>query len=155
MFLNEQSAREIYLLPFEMCIEDSDANGIMSSMNRIGGTWVVGNKGLMTNTLRGEWGYSGFVMTDQTSFSSFVYCEIHEGLAAGNDLWLCTSKRLWEQDEEDMTATFMQNVRTAAHRYLYVVANFNAMNGVDKDTKVSNVLAGWQKLIFPVSLLLS
>lgn len=38
-------------------------------------------------------------------------------------------------------------VLVAVHRFLYVVANSNAMNGVDRDTQVLNVKAGWQKLI--------
>lgn len=150
MFFNEQSARELYLEAFETPIVEGKANGIMSSMNRIGATWVGADIGLMTNILRNEWGYSGFVITDQTSFVMFSYCDIHSGIAAGNDLWLCTSKNLWEQSEDEMTATFMQGVRTAAQRYLYVIANSNAMNGVDKDTTVSNIMPDWKKFYFVI-----
>ena len=144
MFVNEQAARQLYLKPFEMSIVDGGAVGIMSGMNRIGCRWIGGHEGIMTNILRGEWGYKGFVITDQTSFNSFDYCDIREGLAAGNDLWLNTAHNMWALNDSELTATVMQNARTAAHRYLYAVANSNAMNGVDADTTVKNIIPIWQ-----------
>ncbi|MBQ8518636.1 MAG: glycoside hydrolase family 3 C-terminal domain-containing protein [Agathobacter sp.] len=154
MFCNEQSARELYLLPFQMCVEDGNAWGIMSSMNRVGGRWIGGHEGIMTNILRDEWGYEGFVITDQTSFASFAYCDIREGLAAGNDIWLCTGQDMWQLSDEELTATVMTNARQAMHRYLYVIANSNAMNGVDKDTVVKNVLAGWQIALYVIAVVI-
>lgn len=147
IFSNEQAARELYLRPFELAITEGNANGIMSSMNRVGARWMGAHEGVMTNIVRGEWDFKGFVITDQTSFPSFDYCEIRAGLAAGNDMWLNTANNMWDLKEEELTASVMQDVRLAARRFLYVVANSNAMNGVDRDTKVLNVKAGWQKLI--------
>lgn len=147
VFSNEQAARELYLRPFELAITEGNANGIMSSMNRVGARWMGAHEGVMTNIVRGEWDFKGFVITDQTSFPSFDYCEIRAGLAAGNDMWLNTANNMWDLKEEELTASVMQDVRLAARRFLYVVANSNAMNGVDRDTKVLNVKAGWQKLI--------
>ena len=144
MFVNEQAARQLYLKPFEMSVVDGGAVGIMSSMSRIGCRWIGGHEGIMTNILRGEWGYKGFVITDQTSFNSFDYCDIREGLAAGNDLWLNTAYDMWALNDSELTATVMQNARTAVHRYLYAVANSNAMNGVDVDTTVKNIIPAWQ-----------
>ena len=154
MFCNEQSARELYLLPFQMCVEEGNATGIMSSMNRVGGRWIGGHEGIMTNMLRGEWGYEGFVITDQTSFASFNYCDIREGLVAGNDIWLCTGQDMWQLSEEEMTATVMTAARQAMHRYLYAVANSNAMNGVDRDAVVKNVLAGWQIALYVIAVVI-
>ena len=154
MFCNEQSARELYLLPFQMCVENGNATGIMSSMNRVGGRWIGGHEGIMTNMLRGEWGYEGFVITDQTSFASFNYCDIREGLVAGNDIWLCTGQDMWQLSDEELTATVMTNARQAMHRYLYAVANSNAMNGVDRDTVVKNVLAGWQIALYVIAVVI-
>lgn len=154
IFANEQTARELYLKPFEMSIIEGGAVGIMSSMNRIGARWIGSHEGVMTDILRGEWNYEGFVITDQTSFASFNYCDIRAGLAAGNDMWLNTANNMWQLSEEQMTASVMQQVRTAAHRFLYAVANSNAMNGIDHDTTVKNVKAGWQKLIPPVIIVI-
>lgn len=153
MFVNEQAARQIYLKPFEMTVVEGGALGIMSSMNRVGPRWIGGHEGIMTNILRGEWGYEGFVITDQASFPSFNYCDIREGLIAGNDIWLNTAANMWILEEEQMTPTVMTAVRNAAHRYLYVVVNSNAMNGVDRDTVVKNVNAPWQNLLIAVDIL--
>lgn len=147
IFANEQSAREIYLKAFEMAVTDGGAIGIMSSMNRIGTTWIGAHVGIMTNILRDEWDYEGFVITDQTSFPFFNYCDIISGLAAGNDLWLNTGDNMWQLSDEDYNATVKNNVRQAAHRYLYAVANSNAMNGIDSDTVVMNVRADWEKFV--------
>lgn len=51
---------------------------------------------------------------------------------------------MWALNDSELTATVMQNARTAAHRYLYAVANSNAMNGVDADTTVKNIIPAWQ-----------
>lgn len=150
MFLNEQSARQLYLKPFEMSIVDGGAVGVMSGMNRAGCRWIGGHEGIMTNILRGEWGYKGFVITDQTSFPFFNYCDIREGLPAGNDLWLNTADNMWNLKDDELTPTVMQAARTAAHRYLYAMANSNAMNGVDADTTVKNIIPAWQYAYVPL-----
>ncbi len=63
-WLNEQSLREIYLEPFEITVKDGNAKGIMSAYNRIGTEWCGGSKTLITDLLREEWGFDGFVITD-------------------------------------------------------------------------------------------
>ncbi len=63
-WLSEQSLREIYLEPFEITVKDGKAKGIMSAYNRIGAEWCGGSKTLITDLLRNEWGFDGFVITD-------------------------------------------------------------------------------------------
>ena len=63
-WLNEQSLREIYLEPFEISVKEGNAKGIMSAYNRIGSEWCGGSKALITDLLREEWGFDGFVITD-------------------------------------------------------------------------------------------
>ncbi len=63
-WLNEQSLREIYLEPFEISVKEGNARGIMSAYNRIGAQWCGGSKTLITDLLRNEWGFDGFVITD-------------------------------------------------------------------------------------------
>ncbi len=63
-WLSEQSLREIYLEPFEITVKDGNAKGIMSAYNRIGTEWCGGSKTLITDLLREEWGFDGFVITD-------------------------------------------------------------------------------------------
>ncbi len=63
-WLSEQSLREIYLEPFEISVKEGNAKGIMSAYNRIGAEWCGGSKTLITDLLRNEWGFDGFVITD-------------------------------------------------------------------------------------------
>ncbi len=63
-WLNEQSLRELYLEPFEITVKEGNAYGIMTAYNRIGNQWCGGSKALVTDLLRNEWGFDGFVITD-------------------------------------------------------------------------------------------
>ena len=63
-WLNEQSLREIYLEPFEISVKEGKAKGIMTAYNRLGNQWCGGSKALVTDLLRTEWGFDGFVITD-------------------------------------------------------------------------------------------
>ncbi|MDF2473413.1 MAG: Beta-glucosidase-related glycosidase, partial [Anaerocolumna sp.] len=62
--IEERAAREIYLKPFEMIIRTTKVSTIMSSFNKINGTFAAGNKDLCIGILREEWGYDGIVVTD-------------------------------------------------------------------------------------------
>ncbi|MCL2486387.1 MAG: fibronectin type III-like domain-contianing protein, partial [Oscillospiraceae bacterium] len=61
---NEQAIREIYLKPFEMAVKKGGAMGAMSSFNYIGLHWAGAHRGLLTEVLRGEWGFRGAVISD-------------------------------------------------------------------------------------------
>ena len=63
-WLNEQSLREIYLEPFEISVKEGKAYGIMTAYNRLGNQWCSGSKALVTDLLRNEWGFDGYVITD-------------------------------------------------------------------------------------------
>ena len=63
-WLNEQSLRELYLEPFEISVKEGKAKGIMTAYNRLGNQWCGGSKALVTDLLRTEWGFDGFVITD-------------------------------------------------------------------------------------------
>lgn len=62
--VSQRALREIYLKGFEICIRDSAPLNIMTSYNKINGVWSHYNYDLVTTVLRGEWGYTGNVMTD-------------------------------------------------------------------------------------------
>lgn len=148
VFANEQAIREIFLKGFELTVRNSDVNAAMASMNRIGARWVGGHYGLMTATLREEWGFEGMVITDQASVPAMLYQDIIEGLYAGTDLWLNTNASLWSLDEYQNNATVMNNARRAAHNIIYAVANSNAINGISPDSKVVAIIPIWQKALF-------
>ncbi len=147
MFANEQSVRELYLRPFEIAVRDADALGMMASMNRLGARWSGGHYGLMTSTLREEWGFKGFVVTDQASFDVFAYEDLREGLEAGTDLWLNTDAGLWKLSDAEMTPTVIGNMQKASGHIAYAVANSNAMNGLSAGSRIVSVMPLWMKLL--------
>ena len=62
--IDERSLREVYLIPFEAAVKDAGTWGIMSSYNRLNGTYTAENEWLLTQVLREDWGYDGIVMSD-------------------------------------------------------------------------------------------
>ena len=62
--LDEKTLREIYLRAFEIAVKEAAPWSVMSSYNKINGTYVGESRDLLTKTLRGEWGFDGFVVSD-------------------------------------------------------------------------------------------
>jgi len=144
MLANEQSVRQLYLKPFEMTVREGGASSMMASMNRIGARWAGGHKGLMTSTLRDEWGFKGFVVTDQASYSVFAYEDLRQGLEAGTDLWLNTDAKLWKLSNADMTDDVVANMQRAAKNISYALSRSNAMNGLSANSKIVKVTPLWR-----------
>ena len=82
--VEERAAREIYLKPFEMMVRESHVRTIMSSFNRINGTFAGGNRDLCTTLLRDEWGFKGVVVTDWGDMDIVV--DGGDAVHAGNDV---------------------------------------------------------------------
>ena len=61
---NERDLRETYLPAFRATILDGKAYSVMCAYNRTNGEPCCANKKLMTDILRGEWGFNGFVVSD-------------------------------------------------------------------------------------------
>lgn len=61
---SERAIREIYLRNFEICVEKSAPETVMSSYNLVNGEHANNSKDIQTCVLRDEWGYKGTVMTD-------------------------------------------------------------------------------------------
>ncbi len=61
--VDEDVLREVYLPHFRAVVE-AGADCVMSAYNSVNGTWAGQNRHLLTDILRGEWGFGGFVMTD-------------------------------------------------------------------------------------------
>lgn len=59
-----RALRELYLTNFEIAVKEGHPKSIMSSYNRINGTYANDDAWLLTDVLRMEWGFDGFVVTD-------------------------------------------------------------------------------------------
>ena len=62
--ISERSLREYYLPAFKACIQEGKAQSIMSSYNAVNGIPATGNYWLLTELLRNEWGFDGYVVSD-------------------------------------------------------------------------------------------
>jgi len=78
---DERTIREIYFPAFEMAVKEAQPWTVMCSYNRINGTYASENPWLLTEVLRNEWGFEGYVMSDWGAVSNRV-----AGVAAGLDL---------------------------------------------------------------------
>jgi beta-glucosidase len=62
--VDEHVLRELYLLPFEMMVKDAEIAAIMSSYNRVRGVYATEYRYTLTDILRTEWGFDGYVQSD-------------------------------------------------------------------------------------------
>lgn len=148
-FFNEQSAREIYLKPFEIAVRKGGMNGIMTSFNRLGLTWAGSHKGLLTDILRNEWDFLGIVETDSCTGNTYHMGTKYakgEGLVAGNDMWMANGSKEYFSEWED-NATVMLALREACHRILYTQLNSAAMNGMSMNTRLIPAIPWWQAVL--------
>lgn len=80
--VGERALRENYLRAFEIVVKQAHPMAVMSSYNKINGTYVAGDYDLLYDILRGEWGFDGLVMTDWTGIRAGAINTMY----AGNDL---------------------------------------------------------------------
>ncbi len=79
--VDERTMREIYLTAFEIAVKEGKAKTIMSSYNMVNGTYANENAHLLTDILRREWGFEGFVVTDWGADNNHT-----DGVRAGSNL---------------------------------------------------------------------
>jgi len=67
--IGERELREVHLYPFEAVVRDGDAASIMNAYHDIDGVPCASSEWLLTDVLRGEWGFEGTVISDYGSVS--------------------------------------------------------------------------------------
>lgn len=95
----------------------------MSSYNQVNGQYNAANYDLLTNILRGEWGFKGTVMTDWYNQKSLLDPQIL--MHAGNDLIMpgSTQNKLQKAISEDNLA--LGDLQKSAKRVLTTIMNAN------------------------------
>lgn len=67
-----QAMNELYMLPFEMTVQDADPASAMCSFPDVNGTYACDSPELLKETLRGDWGFDGYVMSDRRAVHDTV-----------------------------------------------------------------------------------
>ncbi len=172
-WLNEQAAREIYLVPFEMCMKIGDVElnyvqqnedgtyenatrqiracqAVMTAFNRVGATWTGASYPLITGILRDEWAFNGFVLTDNANTGEFM--DGYQMIEAGADgkLTYAEESARFDFDENDR-ATYHYG-RLAMHRMLYTIANSKAMNGAMPGSVFKDTMTLVDKIVLGVNI---
>jgi beta-glucosidase len=127
-FINEQEARELQLRCFEGSFTVGGAMGTMTSFTRIGLTYAGESHALMTDILRGEWGFKGYTITD---YAAWNFMHAVECIKAGTDLFDTTqqtySSVLLAEMEKGDDAVLAAALRTANKRVLYAYVNSHSV----------------------------
>lgn len=91
--VDERALREIYLEGFRYAVTEGKPKCLMSSYNRVNGTYANENTHIMRDILRDEWGYEGVVVTDWGGNNNRV-----AGLKAGNQLEMPSTNGMTDKD---------------------------------------------------------
>ena len=121
--VDERTLREIYLTPFEIPVKRAKPWTVMCSYNRINGVFSAENRWLLTDLLRNEWGFDGFVVTDWGAV-----CDRVKGIQAGLELEMPSSNGMRDRKiveavqngtlQESALNTACERILTVLYRYL-------------------------------------
>jgi len=120
--VDERTLREIYFPAFEAAVKDAKAWTVMCSYNRLNGEYASQHRWLLTDVLRSEWGFDGYVVSDWGAVSDRVKA-VHAGLdlempssGGSNDLRVVKAVRSGELDEKDVDLA-VERLLTVHQRY--------------------------------------
>lgn len=102
--ISERTLRDVYLPPFKAAVDEGVAT-FMTAFNEYDGVPASGSKFLLTDVLRHEWGFDGFVVTDYTSINEMVPHGYSRDLAQAGEQALNAGV-----DMDMQGAVFMENL---------------------------------------------
>lgn len=150
---NEQTIREIYLKPFEIGIEEGEAENVMTGFNRLGVSWTS-QHGFINSVLRDEFGMKGFAVSD---YWQGGYMDLVGGILGGcalpdGDLAVTNASASPLYKYSSGYGKLTNAMREEVHRILYVVVNSNAMNGTDATTRYISVTPAWMTALNAIQI---
>ena len=160
IWANEQAIRELYLRPFELVVKNAKTSisymglagarhergiasslGVMTSVQYLGATWSGGNKNLLSELLRKQWGFEGAITTDDNRVN---YMNPMQALLAGTDMEF-TRPQIKDRTIRDTSNPIVRNaIRRAIKNIVYLSVNSNAMQFVAPGSKVYYSLSPWR-----------
>ena len=153
-FFTEQAGRENGLRGFQGVIEGNYADGVMTAFNRAGTDFVGAHKGLLTQIVRKEWGYDGWIVSDLINGADYMNwrdivfagggAPLTETAYAESEIGeMSASKAEIEKDTE-----FQQQMKLGIKYYLYNFVASNAMNGISNTTELVYENTWWQLALY-------
>lgn len=142
-FLNEQTARENGLRGFEGAITVGHARNVMTTLARIGVDWIGQDSEMQDSILRAEWGFDGYVVTDN---AIQPYMKEY-AITYGTDKFVVFVPDRYDQlllENAPHDLKLLTALRQACHRILYVNVNSNAMNGMSAGATVVQATPAWK-----------
>lgn len=129
-WMTEQTLREIYLAPFERAFTEGGALAAMTSYNRLGTQWTGGCYALLTEVLRGEWGFEGFCCSDYTNGTGTPYMNPYTGIQAGCDTFDSNVYHadVYQDYENDPVIAYC--LRRSTGHILTAFSRSSAVNGI-------------------------
>ncbi len=124
VIVSERAMREIYLKGFEIVVKKAQPWTIMSSYNKVNGTYTSESHYLLTDILRTDWGFEGLVMTDW-----FGGQNAPAQIRAGNDLLEPGTKKQWDAlvKAQKSGELSMSDVDTSVKRILKLILGSKKM----------------------------
>ena len=124
VIVSDRALREIYLKGFEIIVKKSQPWTLMSSYNKVNGTYTSESRELLTDILRDDWGFEGLVMTDWFG-GKHPAAQIH----AGNDLLEPGTRKQYKKltAAADHGELSQADIDTSVRRILKLILNSRKM----------------------------
>ncbi len=148
--ISERALREIYLKGFEIAVREGGAASVMTTYGAVNGVWTGSSYDLNTTILRGDWGFTGFTMTDwwanlnrrgtppdKSDFAAMamaqndVYMVTADGAA-------CHDDTLTSLESGELTRGELQRNAMNVLRFLLSTHALKRMMGCDDETEIIN-----------------
>jgi beta-glucosidase len=130
--VDDRVLHELYLLPFEMAVRDGKVASVMCSYNRVNGVYMCENPALLTDVLRRQWGFDGYVQSDffatHSTAASLNAGMDHEmpGVALGPlQPWFSAARLQRALDAHEITPATIDSALARRYRQMFRLGIFD------------------------------